>query len=143
VKRTGRILVPVNGTPSDQEALDLACLMARKQRSRVAPIYVIRVRRNLPLDAEMEGELAHGEEVLEGAERAVAGLELPAETSLLQARDVGAAIVDEATQTGADLIVMGLPYKRKFGDYELGPTATYVLRNAPCRVWITRATMPS
>jgi nucleotide-binding universal stress UspA family protein len=52
---------------------------------------------------------------------------------------VGTAIVDEALEREVDLIVMGISYKRKFGEFDLGHTAPYVLKNAPCRVWIARA----
>jgi hypothetical protein len=34
---------------------------------------------------------------------------------------------------------MGIGYKRKFGEFDLGHTAPYVLKNAPCRVWVARA----
>ena len=39
---------------------------------------------------------------------------------------------------GADLIVMGLPYKRRFGEFNLGKTVPYVLKNANCRVMLFR-----
>ncbi len=42
---------------------------------------------------------------------------------ILQARDVGTAIVDEAAERRIDLIIMGLGYKRKFGEFDLGQTA--------------------
>ena len=41
-------------------------------------------------------------------------------------------------QWGADLIVMGLPYKRRFGEFNLGKTVPYVLKNANCRVMLFR-----
>ena len=45
------------------------------------------------------------------------------ETVLLQARDVGAALVDEASERGADLLVLGLPYRKRFGgDFAIGRT---------------------
>ena len=45
---------------------------------------------------------------------------------------------DEAVEWGADLIVMGLPYKRRFGEFNLGKTVPYVLKNATCRVMLFR-----
>jgi nucleotide-binding universal stress UspA family protein len=58
---------------------------------------------------------------------------------LLQARDVGAALVDEATERAADLLVVGLPYRKRFGgDFAIGRTIPYVLKNAPCAVWVVR-----
>jgi len=48
-------------------------------------------------------------------------------------------IVDTARSQGVDLIVMGIGYNRKFGEFDMGHTAPYVLKNAPCRVWLARA----
>ena len=64
------------------------------------------------------------------------------ETVLLQARDVGAAIVDEATEREADLLICGLPFKRFGGDFTVGRTIPYILKNAPCGVWVVREAMP-
>ncbi len=65
------------------------------------------------------------------------------EPVLLQARDVGAALVDEATERGADLLVVGLPYRQRFGgDFAIGRTVPYILQNAPCAVWVVRDPIP-
>ena len=65
------------------------------------------------------------------------------EPVLLQARDVGAALVDEAVERGADLLVAGLPYRKRFGgDFAIGRTIPYVLKNAPCAVWVVREPIP-
>ena len=130
--------MPVNGSDADRGAIDLACQVARRQKTRVEAIYVIEVNRSLPIDAEMQAEIERGESVLDASERISHEHDVEMETSLLQARDVGAAIVDEAVQLRADVIVMGMPYKRKFGEFAMGPTATYVLKNAPCLVWVAR-----
>ena len=62
---------------------------------------------------------------------------------LVQARDVGAALVDEAAERDADLLVLGLPYRKRFGgDFAIGRTVPYVLKNAPCAVWVAREAMP-
>ncbi len=61
----------------------------------------------------------------------------------MQARDVGAALVDEAVERAADLLVLGLPYRKRFGgDFAIGKTLPYVLKNAPCAVWVAREPMP-
>ena len=52
VIRASRILVPVNGNPTDQEAVALACEIARRAKSAVYAIYVIEVKRTLPLDVD-------------------------------------------------------------------------------------------
>ena len=61
------------------------------------------------------------------------------ETVLLQARDVGAALVDEASERTADLLILGLPYRKRFGgDFAIGRTIPYVFSNARCAVWVVR-----
>jgi nucleotide-binding universal stress UspA family protein len=132
----------VCGRAADTDALELGCMIAKRGRRVVEAVFVIEVERSLPLDAEMQSEIERGEAVLDQAERVAQSFDVEMETSLLQARDAGAAIVDEAVQTNADTIVMGLAYKMKFGEYSLGKTAAYVLKNAPCRVWLARQSIP-
>jgi nucleotide-binding universal stress UspA family protein len=139
VIRASRILVPVNGNPTDDDAVALACEIGRRGKASVYAIYVIEVKRTLPLDVDLPPEAAKGDTVLARAERVSGEFGIDLETEILQARDVGTAIVDEALERDIDLIVMGIGYKRKFGEFDLGKTAPYVLKNAPCRVWLARA----
>jgi nucleotide-binding universal stress UspA family protein len=63
---------------------------------------------------------------------------------LLQAREVAAALVDEAIELGADAILLGLPYRKRFGgDFALGTTIPYILQNAPCQVIVVREPVPA
>jgi len=133
-----RILVPINGNATDEVAVEVACGVAGRPRAHVYAIYVIEVKRSLPLDAELTDEVARGEDILARAEDLAARLEYPIETELLQARDVGPAIVDHAIDRGCDLIVMGVTYRKRWGDFYLGKTVPYVLKNAPSRVLVLR-----
>ncbi|MBI4216047.1 MAG: universal stress protein [Chloroflexi bacterium] len=137
----GKILVPVRGTRADDEAIKLACTLAKRTGGEVGVLYVIEVKRSLPLDAEIDEEIQKGEMALSQAAMLAAKEGYELETELLQAREAGPAIVDEAHERDAELIVMGLDYKKIFGEYSLGDTAPYVLRNAPCRVWLCREAM--
>ena len=66
--------------------------------------------------------------------------EVLVETGIAQARAAGAAIVDDAVERRADLIVMGLRYKRRFGGgWDAGRTVPYVMRNSTAPVWCLRA----
>lgn len=139
-----RILVPVSGEKADDEAVVLACNLAKKSKARVHILYVIEVERALPLEAPMVPQQRRAEEILEHAERvAEEEVDYPVDTGLLQAREVGPAIVDEAVGKGIDLIVMGFAYKKRFGQFSLGNTMPYVLRAAPCRVIVSREPMPA
>lgn len=129
-----RILVPVSGTRADDEAIRLACRLVKKTKGKVWAVYVITVRRSLPLDAELESEIKIGEEILNRAESVAEEQECELQTDLLQAREAGPTIIDEAVEHEVDLILMGVEYKKSFGQFNLGSVVPYVLRNAPKRV---------
>jgi nucleotide-binding universal stress UspA family protein len=134
-----RILVPLNGTPTDADAMNLACEVAKRNKAEVYAIYVIEVKRTLPLDVDLPPEAERAEQILADAARVAKPWSITPQSEILQARDIGTAIVDEAIERGVDLIVLGIRYKRRFGDFDMGHTAPHVLRHAPCRVWVVRA----
>ena len=81
--------------------------------------------------------------MLDLAEQTAESCQYKIEPVLLQARDVGAALVDEATEQRADMLILGLPYRKRFGgDFAIGRTIPYVLKNAPCAVWVVREPIP-
>ncbi|MGI8562226.1 MAG: universal stress protein [Candidatus Dormibacter sp.] len=139
-----RILVAVAGHRVDEETVRLACRFGTRSRSEgresalLYAVHVIEVNRSLPLSAPVHNAVQRGEEVLEQVERLAAEWQVEIETEMVQARETGPAIVGEATEWNADLIVLGLPYKRRFGEFNLGKTAPYVLKNARCRVILYR-----
>src|SRR5689334_24809204 len=101
-------------------------------------VHIIEVNRSLPLGAVMDDVVERGEQILDEVVKLATASQLPVETELVQARDTGPALVDEAMEWGADLIVMGLPYKKRFGEFNLGKTVPYVLKYATCRVMLFR-----
>jgi nucleotide-binding universal stress UspA family protein len=129
-----KILVPVAGTEVDEEAMKLACRMSKRDKGKVWVVSVIAVKRALPLDAEIDSEIQSAEDVLDRVERVAEEEDVEVETDVLQAREAGPAIIDEAVERGIDLILMGIKYKRSFGQFSLGHVVPYVLKNAPCPV---------
>jgi nucleotide-binding universal stress UspA family protein len=136
--RYAKILVAVSGQRADEEALHLACTIARENKARVHVMYVIQVKRSLPLDAELEPEIHKAEDALRRAETIADELELEIETDLLQAREIGPAVVGQAREQDSDLIVMGIDYRRRFGEFHVGENVSYILKNAPCHVLLLR-----
>jgi nucleotide-binding universal stress UspA family protein len=136
-----RILVAVSGKDADVEAVKLACDLAKKSKAKVHVVYVIEVKRSLPLDAVIDSEIEKAEKVLTNAEYIASERDYEVETDLIQAREVGPAIVDEAMEMDADLILMGVTYKKRFGTFSLGRVIPYVLEEAPCRVLLCREPM--
>jgi nucleotide-binding universal stress UspA family protein len=129
-----QILVPVGGTGADEEAMKLACRVARKDKGKIWAVTVVAIKRALPLDAEIDSEIQKAEELLDRMESVAEEEDYEIKTDVLQAREVGPAIVDEAVERGVNLILMGIRYKRRFGQFSLGNVVPYVLKNAPCPV---------
>ncbi|MFC1913933.1 universal stress protein [Chloroflexota bacterium] len=129
-----KILVPVAGTEADDEAMQLACRLAKKDKGEIWSVYVVTIKRSLPLDAEVDSEIQEAEKVLDHIEEIAEEADYSIETDVLQAREAGPAIIDEAVEREIDLILMGIKYKRSFGQFSLGSVVPYVLKHAPCPV---------
>ena len=126
--------MPVRGAEADEEALKLACRLAKKDKGKIWVVHVITIKRALPLDAGIESEIQKAEDILDNIENITEEQNYEVETDVLQAREVGPAIIDEALERKVDLILMGIKYKRRFGQFSLGNVVPYVLKNAPCPV---------
>lgn len=129
-----KVLVPVVGTEADDEAMKLACRLAKKDKGKIWSVYVIAIKRALPLDAEIEPEIRKAEEILDHIEMVAEEEDYEVETDVLQAREAGPAIIDEAVEREVDLILMGVKYKKRFGQFSLGNVVPYVLKNSPCPI---------
>ena len=119
-------------------AVEFACTLAKRSRGKVHVVHVIEVKRSLPLDAELVMEAQRGEEILSQAESAAKRQDYEVDGDLLQARDAGHAIVDEAVERQADAIVVGVPFRKPYGEFELGRVPNHVLRSAHCQVILLR-----
>ena len=137
-----RVVVALNGGSSDARIVRLAVDATRESKAELIAIHVVEIDWTLPLDADVAGRSEEVQRVLDMAEGIAETARQRLEPVLLQARDVGAAIVDEAAERGADLIVLGVPFRTRFGgDFAIGRTIPYVLQNAPCTVWVVREPM--
>ena len=88
----------------------------------------------MPLDAEIASDIQKAEEVLDHIEMIAEEEGCEIETDILQAREAGPSIIDEAVERGIDVILMGVSYKKRFGQFSLGDVAPYVLKNSVCPV---------
>ena len=138
-----RAVVALSGGRTDRPIVALAAEVAKQSHAELVGVHVVEIDWTLPLDADVAGQSEDAQRVLDIAEATAEGARYRLETVLLQARDVGAAIVDEASERGADMIICGLPFRRRFGgDFAIGRTIPYILKNAPCAVWVVREAMP-
>ena len=134
-----RAVVALNGGTSDARIVGLVAGFARQIKAEVVAVHVVEIDWTLPLDADIAGRSEEVQRVLDMAESVAEDHKVNLDPVLLQARDVGAAIVDETVERGADLLVVGLPYRKRFGgEFAMGRTIPYILQNAPCAVWVVR-----
>jgi len=101
----------------------------------ISAVVVIEVPKQLPLDAHMLEEESDARKLLEEARAIGASRGVAVRARVLRARGAGEAIVGEAEDGGADIVVLRAPRsgrrRRVFGK-----TAAYVLQHAPCRVLV-------
>ena len=138
-----RAVVALSGGRTDRPIVALAAEVAKLSHAELVGVHVVEIDWTLPLDADVAGRSEDAQRVLDIAEATAEASRYRLETVLLQSRDVGAAIVDEASERSADMIICGLPFRRRFGgDFAIGGTVPYILKNAPCAVWVVREAMP-
>ena len=135
------VLLPVTGETWDEEAFQLACTLAKGAKGKINAIYVIEVARDFPVDAEIGEETRRGEEVLGQIESLAREAKCPLEAYIIQARQAGPAIIQEAISKETDVIILGVNYRRNSNGFQIGDTASYVLQNAQCPVLLWRNRM--
>ena len=150
-----RVLVPFDRSAASRRGLGVALRLAEadRRKSSIHPVYVVEVDRALELDAYVPNLAAEGEAALTEAEAEAKQAKIKCEGWLLQARDAGPGIVEEAVSTNVDLVVIGVGRATTIGDrgetqtaharhapgaVDLGRTADYVLSHAPCEVIVVR-----
>ncbi|MBI2762540.1 MAG: universal stress protein [Chloroflexi bacterium] len=134
-----RAVIALAGNASDTRIVHLVAELARPIRAEIVAVHVVEVAWSQPLDADIAGRSEQVQQILDEAEATAEQSKVRLDPVLLQAREVGAALVDEAIERAADLLVLSLPYRKRFGgDFAIGRTIPYVLKNAPCAVWVVR-----
>jgi nucleotide-binding universal stress UspA family protein len=128
------VLAPVAGTAVDPDVVRVATTLAKVWKAQVLLIHVIEVRWNMPLDAVLDADTERGETILDQATRLAEQSGVKVDSELVQARDAAAAIVDTARDREADLIVLGMPYRKRMGRVYVGKTVQNVYVAAPCAV---------
>ena len=130
--QVSRLLLPLKG-----EEVDLV----RPSQGHIYALYVIRAPRSQPVDADLPVAVARGEAVLDGVEKRLRELKCTVTAEFLQAREIGPAVIQEAQERDVDLVLLGMPYRRRHGLFSLGRTVPYILEHAPCPVLVLRESM--
>ncbi len=133
-----KILVPLRGGGSD-DMVQFALRLAKIQGAELTALYVIEIAHALPLDTFFPEKLAVADSVMERAEAIGHEYDLAVDTQVKQARFAGEAIVELARNEQFDIVFLGArpqALSSAPGRTSFGTTVEYVVRQAPCRVWI-------
>jgi APA family basic amino acid/polyamine antiporter len=134
--RYSRILVPMKLGEIGEEMLSTAIKIAQESGAMVEALHVVRVPLELPLDAEMLDEEERAAASLAEARLLGEENEVVVDGTVIRARSIGRAIVEEAERRGADLIVLGSAPRWRRQSRFFSPTVEYVLRRSPAEVLI-------
>ena len=133
------VMALATGEASDAGVVSHAADIARAGRGKLLIVYVIRVSRSYDVDAELEDQISRGEQALRRAEQLAKLTRGALETQLLQAREVGPAVMHELRlREDVDAMVVGTSYKLKNGRYSLGEHVPYLLERCPTPVILYR-----
>lgn len=131
-----RILVPMKLGPIGEEMVKTAIKLAGDQRAAVEALFVIKVPLDQPIDAPLydQEERAAASLAEAAALGAAQGVDVVGRT--VRARSIGEAIVAEAADKAADLIVLGSSARWRRQARFFSPTVDYVLRHATGEVLV-------
>jgi APA family basic amino acid/polyamine antiporter len=131
-----KILVPMKLGQIGEEMIATAVKLAEPNGAAVEALHVIRVPLELPLDAELADQEEQARESIEEAKLLGADHGVVVVGRTIRARAIGQAIVQEAAEQGADLIVLGSSPRWRRQSRFFSPTVDYVLKKASSEVLI-------
>lgn len=134
--RFGTILVPMKLGDISEEMMATAVRIAQERNASVIALNVIAVPLEKALDAPLEKEERRAEEVLAEARALAEENDVEVQGLTVRTRSIGAAVVEQASELDADLIVIGSGARWRRHSRFFSPTVEYVLRKAPCEVMI-------
>jgi APA family basic amino acid/polyamine antiporter len=138
----GNVVVPLERLDViGEEMAATACRLAAESGAGVVGMTCIAVPVRHALDRPMP-EREREAEAVQGMARALAADYGVGYTGIVRrTRNPGRTIIDAAAETGAELIVVGAPEKRRAAHTAqaefFGATVDFILRRAPCRVIVT------
>jgi len=145
-----KILVPVDGSPTSNQALDEAIRLAKALGSTIEVVHVVDNSYILydtgyqPPAGLHTDFISAGQNILDDAKNRVETAGLPGNTRLIESPvapgDIPGTILHAAKESRAELVVIGSHGQKGFRKMVLGSVAEKVMHQCPLPVWIIRGT---
>jgi nucleotide-binding universal stress UspA family protein len=140
------ILVPVDGSPTAQKAVEKAAGLAKAFGSSVTAIYVIDPYPFTGLGSDfaygqaeyLSAAAIEAKEATQAAQQTLEQAGVNVKTSVVEAHAAWRGILEAAATVGADLIVMGSHGRRGLEKMVLGSVAQRVLSHSTLPVFVVR-----
>ncbi len=135
-----RLLVPVDADPESELAVDYAARLAAEKHGTIVALAAVEVPLDFPLERPFPAEESHARAALDCAVAIGDSYGVRVVPKLVKARSLGQAVLDEAAEDGAELIVVAAePRLQRRGGIGLSETVMQILKHAPCRVAVAAA----
>lgn len=145
-----KILVPVDGSHTANQALDEAIRLAKTLGSKIEVVHVVDNSYILydtgyqPPAGLHEAFVNAGKNILEDAKKRIEAAGLPSLTRIVESPvapgDISGTILHAAKESKAELVVIGSHGQKGFRQMMLGSVAEKVMHQCPLPVWIIRGT---
>ncbi|MBV8065138.1 MAG: universal stress protein [Actinobacteria bacterium] len=131
-----RILVPMKLGPIGEEMIKTGIRLAGHQQAAIEALFVIKVPLDQPVDAPLFDQEERAAASLAEAASLGAAQGVAVVGKTVRARSIGEAIVAEAAEESADLVILGSSPKWRRQRRFFSPTVDYVLRHADSEVLV-------
>jgi APA family basic amino acid/polyamine antiporter len=132
----GTILVPLKLSNVGEEVLATAMKLAEEREAAVHVLCVVKVPLSQPLDAVSGDDEDRAREALDEVREIAEEHGVQLRVRLVRARSLSEAIIAEAKELAADVIVVGSAPRWRSHKRFFSPTVDEVLRGAPCEVMV-------
>ncbi len=136
MKKAKKVLVGLKTIEQAAELTELACLMSAPDATLLL-VHVVELPDNTPLDADVPDLDEAGRKILHVAEEVAKREVRKRSVRLVRAHSAAQALLEELTESHADLAVLSYHHKRTLGELVFGTTARHLARHAPCHLLIT------
>jgi basic amino acid/polyamine antiporter, APA family len=124
-----------------EETMAASCRLAVDSGAVVVGVSAVYVPVKEPIDTPLPEREREVEDVQEMARSLASEYGVEYRSVVARTRSPGRLVVDAAVEYGAQLIMVGSPYKRRLAtslhEEFFGETVDFILRKAPCRVIVT------